>query len=113
MGKCNPIERHSAACDDAPAQQHRGKMGMHLWQVVGRHVPTDRNPKPKIFRMKVFAEDEVRARRLAFSSPHIFSGAEREAGGAAGRGSGRGGGARGCRAYGRIVPLFGTPRGEG
>ena len=38
-------------------------------------MPTDRNPKPKIFRMKVFAEDEVRARRLAFSSPHIFSGA--------------------------------------
>ena len=46
-------------------------MGMHLWQVVGRHVPTDRNPKPKIFRMKVFAEDEVRARRLTFSS-HAF-----------------------------------------
>ena len=39
-------------------------MGMHLWQVVGRHVPTERNPKPKIFRMKVFAEDEVRARSL-------------------------------------------------
>ena len=76
----------------------RGKMGMHLWQVVGRHVPTERNPKPKIFRMKVFAEDEVRA---PFSG-HTFS-AERsgEAGGAAGRGSGRGGGARGCRAYGR------------
>ena len=85
-------------------------MGMHLWQVVGRHVPTERNPKPKIFRMKVFAEDEVRA---PFSG-HTFS-AERsgEAGGAAGRGSGRGGGARGCRAYGRIVPLFGTPRGGG
>ena len=67
--QCNPIERHSAACDDAPAQQHRGKMGMHLWQVVGRHVPTDRNPKPKIFRMKVFAEDEVRARSPAARPP--------------------------------------------
>ena len=50
----------------------RGKMGMHLWQVVGRHVPTDRNPKPKIFRMKVFAEDEVRA---PFSGHTFFSGA--------------------------------------
>ena len=47
----------------------RGKMGMHLWQVVGRHVPTDRNPKPKIFRMKVFAEDEVRARSPVARSP--------------------------------------------
>ena len=49
----------------ATPDQHRGKMGMHLWQVVGRHVPTERNPKPKIFRMKVFAKDEVRARSPA------------------------------------------------
>ena len=88
----------------------RGKMGMHLWQVVGRHVPTDRNPKPKIFRMKVFAEDEVRA---PFSG-HTFS-AERsgEAGGAAGRGSGRGGGARGMPGLRKASPLFGTPRSGG
>jgi hypothetical protein len=33
---------------------------MHLYAIVGRHVPTARDPKPKIFRMKVFAEDEVR-----------------------------------------------------
>ena len=66
FAKNRPLRRPAAT----PAQ-HRGKMGMHLWQVVGRHVPTDRNPKPKIFRMKVFAEDEVRARRLAFSS-HAF-----------------------------------------
>ena len=106
-------ERSRAAATPTTPAQHRGKMGMHLWQVVGRHVPTDRNPKPKIFRMKVFAEDEVRARRLAFSSPHIFSGAERGSWRRCRRGSGRGGGARGCRAYGRIVPLFGTPRGGG
>merc|ERR1719253_939499 len=35
---------------------------LHLYAIVGRHVPTDRDPKPKNFRMKVFAEDEVRAK---------------------------------------------------
>ena len=70
FAKNRPLRRPAAT----PAQ-HRGKMGMHLWQVVGRHVPTDRNPKPKIFRMKVFAEDEVRARRLAFSNAFQRSGA--------------------------------------
>ena len=64
FAKNRPLRRPAAT----PAQ-HRGKMGMHLWQVVGRHVPTDRNPKPKIFRMKVFAEDEVRARSPVARSP--------------------------------------------
>ena len=35
---------------------------LHLYAIVGRHVPTDRDPKPKIFRMKVFAPDEVKAK---------------------------------------------------
>lgn len=48
-------------------------MGMHLYQVVGRHLPVVKknatgdvetvDNKQKIYRMKVFAEDEVRARR--------------------------------------------------
>jgi hypothetical protein len=47
-------------------------MGMHLYQVVGRHLPVVKKAKgsgevlsvenkQKIYRMKVFAEDEVRA----------------------------------------------------
>ena len=36
--------------------------GMHLYQVVGRHKPTERDPTPKIFRMKVFAVNEVVAK---------------------------------------------------
>ena len=85
-------------------------MGMHLWQVVGRHVPTERNPKPKIFRMKVFAEDEVRA---PFSG-HTFS-AERS--GEAWRrcrpGLWPGRGCTGMPGLRKASPLFGTPRSGG
>ena len=45
-------------------------MGMHLYQIVGRHLPVVKKNaagdveqvenKQKIYRMKVFAEDEVR-----------------------------------------------------
>ena len=49
------------------------RMGMHLYQIVGRHLPVVKKAKgsgevlsvvnkQKIYRMKVFAEDEVRAR---------------------------------------------------
>ena len=35
---------------------------MHLYQVVGRHKPTEKEPTPKIFRMKVFAVNTVVAK---------------------------------------------------
>mmetsp|Transcript_25242 Transcript_25242/g.79826 ORF Transcript_25242/g.79826 Transcript_25242/m.79826 type:complete len:182 (+) Transcript_25242:998-1543(+) len=34
----------------------------HQYQVVGRHLPTEKEPEPKIFRMKVWAKDHVRAK---------------------------------------------------
>eukprot|EP00216_Chloropicon_sp_CCMP2111_P006643 CAMPEP_0198235806 /NCGR_PEP_ID=MMETSP1446-20131203/1706_1 /TAXON_ID=1461542 ORGANISM="Unidentified sp, Strain CCMP2111" /NCGR_SAMPLE_ID=MMETSP1446 /ASSEMBLY_ACC=CAM_ASM_001112 /LENGTH=179 /DNA_ID=CAMNT_0043917193 /DNA_START=35 /DNA_END=574 /DNA_ORIENTATION=- len=34
----------------------------HQYQVVGRHLPTDSEPNPTLFRMKVWATDEVRAK---------------------------------------------------
>jgi large subunit ribosomal protein L18Ae len=32
------------------------------FQVVGRHLPTERDPSPQIFRMKLWARDDVKAR---------------------------------------------------
>jgi len=34
----------------------------HQYQVVGRHVPTEANPEPEVFRMKLWALDAVKAR---------------------------------------------------
>ena len=34
----------------------------HQYQVVGRHVPTDAHPEPEVFRMKLWALDDVKAR---------------------------------------------------
>lgn len=32
------------------------------YQIVGRHLPTDSEPTPKIFRMRIFAPNEVVAK---------------------------------------------------
>merc|ERR1712190_714411 len=34
----------------------------HQYQVVGRHLPTESDPSPSLYRMKVWAVDEVCAR---------------------------------------------------
>jgi hypothetical protein len=35
---------------------------MRQYQVVGRHCPTDHDPNPKVYRMKIFAPNEVVAK---------------------------------------------------
>jgi large subunit ribosomal protein L18Ae len=35
---------------------------MHQYQIVGRAAPTQKNPVPKIYRIKIFARDAVQAR---------------------------------------------------
>jgi large subunit ribosomal protein L18Ae len=39
-------------------------MGMkyHQYQVVGRHLPTEAQPEPEVFRLRLFATDAIRAR---------------------------------------------------
>jgi hypothetical protein len=37
-------------------------MGLIEYQVVGRHLPTDAEPTPKIYRMRIFAPNEVVAK---------------------------------------------------
>ena len=75
---------------------HPAAMVMHLYQVVGRHLPVEKKDgsvdnNQKIFRMKVFAEDEVRIRaafrRFRRATGRAFRGAERQQGatGRAGR----------------------------
>ncbi|KAN0086251.1 Ribosomal L18ae/LX domain containing protein [Tylopilus felleus] len=37
-------------------------MGLQEFQVVGRHLPTETDPTPKIYRMRIFAPNEVVAK---------------------------------------------------
>ncbi|KIK92807.1 hypothetical protein PAXRUDRAFT_13013 [Paxillus rubicundulus Ve08.2h10] len=37
-------------------------MGLQEYQVVGRHLPTELDPTPKIYRMRIFAPNEVVAK---------------------------------------------------
>ncbi|KAI0284591.1 ribosomal L18ae/LX protein domain-containing protein [Russula aff. rugulosa BPL654] len=37
-------------------------MGLIEYQVVGRHLPTESEPNPKIYRMRIFAPNEVVAK---------------------------------------------------
>jgi large subunit ribosomal protein L18Ae len=35
---------------------------MHEYQVVGRKLPSDKDPNPKLYRMRVFAPNDVVAK---------------------------------------------------
>ena len=35
---------------------------IHQYLVAGRHVPSDANPNPKVYKMRIFANDGVRAK---------------------------------------------------
>ena len=37
-------------------------MPLQEFQVVGRHLPTEAEPNPKIYRMRIFAPNEVVAK---------------------------------------------------
>ncbi|GAX73600.1 hypothetical protein CEUSTIGMA_g1051.t1 [Chlamydomonas eustigma] len=40
----------------------QGGYKFHQYQVVGRHLPTEAEPNPTVYRMKVWAEDTVKAK---------------------------------------------------
>ena len=40
----------------------QGLFKFHQYQVVGRHLPTESEPSPVVYRMKIFAEDVVKAK---------------------------------------------------
>lgn len=35
---------------------------LHEYQVIGRHLPTETNPEPSLYRMRIFAPNEVVAK---------------------------------------------------
>jgi len=35
---------------------------LHEYQVIGRHLPTDSNPEPRLYRMRIFAPNKVVAK---------------------------------------------------
>jgi len=39
-----------------------GKARLQEYQVIGRHLPSDSNPTPKLYRMRVFAPNDVVAK---------------------------------------------------
>merc|ERR1712169_31070 len=48
---------------DAAVDQNTVKMGrLQEYQVIGRHLPTDANPTPKLYRMRIFAPNTVVAK---------------------------------------------------
>merc|ERR1711966_324665 len=38
------------------------KYDYHQYEVIGRHVPTERDPQPKAYRIKLFTKNETQAR---------------------------------------------------
>ena len=54
-----PSQRLNVALAPTPPQ---GIFKFKQYQVVGRHLPTDSDPSPTLYRMKVWASDAVRAR---------------------------------------------------
>jgi large subunit ribosomal protein L18Ae len=44
------------------ASDYSGQANVHQFLVVGRGHPSEKNPHPKIFKMRIFAQDSVRAK---------------------------------------------------
>ena len=42
----------------------------HQYQVVGRHLPTESEANPTVYRMKVWAQDQVKAKSKFWCVPH-------------------------------------------
>lgn len=44
------------------ARENTTAHNVHQFLVVGRATPTEKNPSPKIYKMRIFANDDVRAK---------------------------------------------------
>ena len=58
------------------------QMGLTEYQVVGRHLPTENEPNPKIYRMRIFAPNDVVAKSrfwyfLRYDQPSYYLVAEK------------------------------------
>eukprot|EP00798_Chlamydomonas_sp_ICE-L_P004413 gene4413-14540_t len=52
--------QHVDHCVHNLAKMVQGSFKFHQYQVVGRHMPTETEPSPTVYRMKVWAEDSLR-----------------------------------------------------
>ncbi len=44
------------------ARENQAAHNVHQFLVVGRHVPSEKNPNPRVFKMRIFADDAIRAK---------------------------------------------------
>lgn len=51
----------------------QGGYKYHQYQVVGRHLPTEKEPEPTIYRMKLWATDPVRAKSKFWCGALLFT----------------------------------------
>ncbi|KAF7761536.1 hypothetical protein Agabi119p4_9528 [Agaricus bisporus var. burnettii] len=58
---CRP-RQISAIVKTSSNRRPSSKMGIQEFQVIGRHLPTESDPNPKIYRMRIFAPNEVVAK---------------------------------------------------
>ena len=49
----------------------QGNHKWHQYQVVGRLLPTEKAPEPTVYRMKIWAQDAVRARSRFWCVPRL------------------------------------------
>ena len=47
----------------------QGGYKFHQYQVVGRHLPTESEPSPTVYRMKMWSTDPVRAKSKFWCVP--------------------------------------------
>ena len=47
----------------------QGLHRLHQYQVCGRHLPSEKEPEPTIYRMKLWAPDPVRAKSKFWCAP--------------------------------------------
>ncbi|KAF4301800.1 60s ribosomal protein l20 [Botryosphaeria dothidea] len=52
--------RRQRTTSTPPTTQHQGRL--QEYQVIGRHLPSEANPTPKLYRMRIFAPNDVVAK---------------------------------------------------
>ncbi|KAH7138552.1 ribosomal L18ae/LX protein domain-containing protein [Dendryphion nanum] len=55
-------EANAATVSDLPPNAIAGNCRINEYQVLGRHLPSEANPTPKLYRMRIFAPNDVVAK---------------------------------------------------
>lgn len=60
MRSSRGLESHSRDVEHRLTRSVLGRL--NEYQVIGRHLPTEANPTPKLYRMRIFAPNDVVAK---------------------------------------------------